>query len=333
VHWITAIGCFLCSAALLPAQTAGVSYTIFGRVSLPNGAPATQVTVKAERQGGASRETLTDDSGRYEIPELPRGRYYVTAVNPADPDQFTDPVEADMGRQPGVRVQANIYLRYRSKVVLPKESHGSTVTLAEELQTVPKAAQKAFDQAIKQRFERQYEKALKSFDRSIEVFPEFFQAYSERGHLRIAMGDAGEAGKDFAQALKINPGYAPALRGSGICKFEQGKYAEAVQDLERAAGFEPGNATIYLFMGVANVALDRRVEARAALRKALSIDPAGSARAHVHLANLWIKEDRPREAVQEIDTYLGIVPNAPDAEKLRTIAGQLRGKIPPPENR
>ncbi|HYK91708.1 MAG TPA: tetratricopeptide repeat protein [Acidobacteriota bacterium] len=320
-----AVLCVLFSSVVL-AQTTSAPYTIFGRVSLPNGAPASRVTVKVDRQGGVGRQALTDDSGRFEIGDLPRGRYFVTAENPADPNQFTDPVEAETGRMPGTRIQANVYLKYRSKVTQPKEAEGGAVTVAEERQQVPKAARKSFDQAIRQRNEKQFEKALKSFDRSIEEFPDYFQAFAERGHLRIAMGNAAEALKDFDQALKINPGYASALRGAGLCEYQQGRFAEATQHLEKAADAEPGNATTYLFWGVSSLALNRLDQAHAALTKALTIDPNGAARAHVYLANLSIKEDKPQEAIAEIEAYLTAVPNAPDADKLRALLDQLKTK-------
>ncbi len=311
-------------SSLCFAQTTSAPYTIYGRVSLPDGTPASRVTVKIDRQGGVGRQTVTDDAGRFEISDLPRGRYFVTAENPADPNQYADPVEAESGRMPGTRIQANVYLKYRSRVTRPKGAEGGAVTAAEELQQVPKAARKSYDRAIRQRNDKQYEEALKSFDKSIEEFPAYFQAFTERGHLHIAMGNAIEASKDFDQALKINAGYGPALRGAGLCEFQQGKFTDAVRDLERAADAEPGNATTYLFLGVARLALDRRDQARSALQKALNLDPVGSARAHVHLANLDLRENRNEEAVAELKAYLAAVPNSPDAEKLRALLSTLK---------
>lgn len=82
-------------------------------------------------------------------------------------------------------------------------------------------------------------------------------------------------------------------------------------------------------MGIADVALDRDEQACAALQKALSIDPAGSVRAHVHLASLLIKENRPQEAAREIEVYLKAVPNPFDAEKLRALLFRLRAGSKP----
>ena len=115
-----------------------------------------------------------------------------------------------------------------------------------------------------------------------------------------------------------------------MCEYQEEKFAEAVQTLTKAADAEPGIATNYLFIGAADLALDRRDQARSALRKALSIDPIGSARAHVHLATLCIKDGHPEEAIVEINAYLEAVPQAPDADRLRKILAQLQSQRPTP---
>ena len=316
----------LCVAATAGAQDSRISYIVNGRVYKPDGDGAALVMVKITGQSGLNQQVLTDDMGRFEFSNLPRGRYYLTATNPSANDQFTDPVEVELTRSISLRVSANIYLRNVATTSSKKEKPGA-VSVAEAAQDVPKHARKAYEQAMRLRGGKQYEESLKSFGRSIELFPAYFQALAERGHLLIAMGRPSEAAQDFARALELNIRYGPALRGSGICKFQQGKYAEAVEELERAAAAEPGNATIYLFMGTSYLALDRREQARTALLKALSIDASGAARAHVHLANLCIKENRLQDALSEIDSYLRAVPNAPDADKLRAVAAQLRASV------
>ncbi len=315
---------YLCLVPGLPAQGRFTPYVIYGRVSQPDGSPAARAVVKITNRMGFDREVNADDAGRYEISELPRGRYYLTAVNLSAPDQVSDPVMVELSLSSPYTVSALIYLRNKDAKSATEGKRPAVISLEEEKQDVPKAARKAFEQAMKLRGEEKYDDSLKKFSRSIELFPSYFQALSERGLLLLTMGRVGEAMKDFQHALELNARYGPALRGSGLGKFQQNRFADAVQDLELAADAEPGNATIYYFMGIADVALDRREEARAALLKALSIDPTTSVRAHVHLATLLIRERRPQEAAQELETYLNAVPNPPDAEKLRAILAELR---------
>jgi tetratricopeptide (TPR) repeat protein len=171
--------------------------------------------------------------------------------------------------------------------------------------------------------------SLQRFNHAIEIYPPYFQAWAERGHLHLAMGNRPDAMKDLEHALQLNPRYGPALRGLGLCQFQSGDYAAAVQTLERAAEVEPGNATNYYFMGIAGVALDRRDLARASLQKSLNLDPKASIRAHVHLASLFIKENRPREAAEELEIYLEAVPDPFDGDKLRSLLAQLQAQSKP----
>ncbi len=315
----------LCLAPPLHAQS---PFTIYGIVRLPDGSPASRATVTIAGPTGLSRQAFTDDTGRYEIPNLPRGRYSLTATNPSDPDQFSELAQVDLSMTTGTRVIAHLYLHHKEKLEVPKEKQSGIISLAEAAQHVPKPAQKAFQQALNLRREQKLDESLKSFGKAIQAFPAYFQAIAERGHLLIAMNRPDDASGDFAKALELNERYGPALRGAGMCRFQQGKHIEAIQFLTRAADAEPGNAMNFLFMGVANLALDQREQARAALLKALSIDPVGANRAHVHLASLSMKENHPREAIREIETYLEAAPNPPDAEKLRAVLAQLRAQAP-----
>ncbi len=221
---------------LLPrVYTQGTSYVIYGRVARPDDSPAARAIVKISGQVGLVREVYTDDVGRYEIRDLPGGRYRLTAVNPAAPDQFAESVEVDLNRADSHSVTVNIFLRDKTTVSVKRSKGSPVVTLSEEMQDVPKPARKAFEQALKLRGENDNAQSLKQFNRSIELYPPYFQAWAERGHLLLAMGNRPDAMKDFGRACELNAGYGPALRGLGLCKFQLGDYAGAIQDLERAA--------------------------------------------------------------------------------------------------
>jgi tetratricopeptide (TPR) repeat protein len=315
-------------SSILLGQTTGGAYTISGRVSLPDGSNASRVVIEVSGPLGFSRRGMTDDTGQYAINDVPRGRYSLAASNPAAPEQYSDRAEVELSRYTGQRVVLNIYLRSDAKVTSGKESTSTGVSVAEASQHVPKGAQKEYEKGIKLGEKQQFDKALISFNRAIELFPEYFQALTQRGHLRVSMRQIEEAGKDFDQALELNPQYGPALRGTGICKIREGRFAEALKDLDQAVTKEPRDASAYLFLGFANASLDRREEARAALLKALSLDAVGSARAHVHLANLDLKENRNNEAAAELEAYLTQVPNAPDADKLRVLLTKIKSQQP-----
>ncbi len=225
----------LCPWLAWAAQDAKSPYTVYGRVIQPDNSPAVRAVVKITDQTGINRQVSTDDTGRFEIRDLPRGRFYLTAVNPDAPDQFADPVIVELTLTAVSLVEANVYLQNRAAKAARKEKRSGVISVGEERQDTPKPAMKAFDQAVKLFNQKRYDESLKKFSRSIELYLSYFQALAQRGHLLLTLGKVPEAMEDFRRALELNPRYGPALRGSGLGKFQENKYAESIQDLERAA--------------------------------------------------------------------------------------------------
>jgi Tfp pilus assembly protein PilF len=314
---------------VLVSAFAQTGYLVNGTVRLPDGTPAARVTVRLSGSSGVDRQAFTDDMGRYEIRDLPRGRYLLSAHNPSAPEQITDVAEVDISRISSIRVTVNLFFRAGTSAESPDKAKGASISVAEASQKIPRQAQRAFEQALEDRSKGRHDRSLEQFGRALDIFPEYFQALAERGHLFIALGRVTEASADFNRALALNERYEPALRGAGMCEFQQEKFGEAVKHLELAVAAGPGSATSYLFLGISNLALDHRNEARSALQRALAIDPNGAARAHVHLATLAMKEDRNRDAIAELQAYLSAVPNAPDAARLQAILTKLRSNSQP----
>jgi tetratricopeptide (TPR) repeat protein len=320
---------FVVGAASPIAPTAVASppwqgnFIVTGSVSLPDGNPAARITVRISGQSGLNFETTTDNSGRYQF-QVPGGRYRLSAVNPHASEQSTDNIEADTSRTAGNRLVVNLYLRTLTETT--GVSRPGVVSAAAALQQIPKEARKAYEDGLKLRSRNQAEKALASFDRAIEICPDYFQALAERGELRITRSEIGQALEDFEHALRLDRDYGPALRGAGYCKLEQQQFTEAVSYLERATSTEPGIADSHLFLGIANLALDRREPARRALLEALKIDARRTVTAHIYLADLYARENEFRNAADELRAYLTARPDAPNSQSLAAKEAELRSR-------
>jgi tetratricopeptide (TPR) repeat protein len=299
------------------------NFIVAGSVSLPDGNPAARINVRISGQTGLNLETTTDNSGRYQF-QVPGGRYRLSAVNPQAPEQSTDNIEADTSRTAGNRLVVNLYLRTTTKTT--GGAAPGVVSVAEGSQQIPKEARKAYEDGVKMRGRHHADKALASFDRAIEIYPDYFQAFAERGELRITRSQIDQALADFEQALRLNKDYGPALRGAGYCKLEQQRFNEAVGYLERATSTEPGIANSHLFLGIANLALDRREPARRALLEALKIDARGAVTAHIYLADLYTRENKFKDAADELRAYLTARPEAPNAPSLTAKEAALRSR-------
>ncbi|MGH9854877.1 MAG: tetratricopeptide repeat protein [Blastocatellia bacterium] len=300
-------------------------FTVFGRVNLPDGRPAARVRVFIETTNGLKRDMLSDDQGNYEFRGLSGGRYRLSATNPDEPKQYSEPAESDTTRAFANRLQINIYLRLPQHDTETTYKPG-TVSAAEAAQNIPKPARRAYEQGMKLQKENRAEHALIAFNQAIELYPEYFQAMAERANLSMSRNQLAEAEADFERSLRINSKYVPALRGLGYCQIQQKQFEAAVNNLERAFALEPKVPLTLLLLGYANLSLDRYEPAKQCLQEALKLGPESAARAHVYLAEVFAHEQKFREAADSIRRYLTLKPDAADAANLRKMETDWRAR-------
>ena len=99
--------------------------------------------------------------------------------------------------------------------------------------------------------------------------------------------------------------------------LQEKKFAEALSNLEKSYSLEPEIPLTLLLLGYANLSLDRYEEARQSLQQAIKIGGESTARAHVYLAEVYAHEKKFKEASEEIQMYLKMKPNSPDAASLK----------------
>src|SRR6266566_684594 len=285
--------------------------TIYVQVSLPNGRPAGGALITLTTSGGAAHKAFANDSGRIEFPGMPDGQYTLTATSPSDPNLISDVVEMNPSRTANGNLTVQLLLRDQSDY--RKDRKTGVVRAGEDEQKIPKEARKAFNEGLKFKINDEPLRALESFNRAVEIYHEYYQAFSERGDVNVSQRKLEEAGADFDRALKINAHYGPALRGSGYCKLEKKEFAAAIELFEKSISADPNVANTHLLLGIANLELDRREPARDALQKALSFDTQPVPRAHIHLANLYARERQYLQAADELHKYIEADPSAEEA--------------------
>jgi tetratricopeptide (TPR) repeat protein len=302
--------------------------TIYVQVSLPNGRPAGGALVTLTPRSGVPHKEFANDSGRLEFPGMPEGTYSLTAASSSDPNLTSDAVEMNPSRTANGNLTVQLLLRDRSDNT--KGPKPGVIRAGENEQRIPREARKVFNEGLKFKGNDEPLEALKSFNRAVELYPEYYQAFSERGDVNVSERKLEEAAADFDRALKINTHYGPALRGSGYCKLEKKEFAEAVELFEKSILADPNNANTHLLMGIANLELDRREPAREALQKALSFDTQPVPRAHIYLANLYARERQYLQAADELHKYIEADPLAADAAGMREIEAKWRARAAKP---
>lgn len=119
---------------------------------------------------------------------------------------------------------------------------------------------------------REYEKALRYLDRSIELNPRDNRAITNRGSVYFALHDYEKALVNYQMAMEIDPGYFGTFINRGLLYMETGKLQEAMQDFNQAVALDPKFHYAYVKRGHLLRQLGRAQEALQEFNHALAID-------------------------------------------------------------
>ena len=115
--------------------------------------------------------------------------------------------------------------------------------------------------------------ALASFDKAIQLKPDYADAYNDLGLTLRAAGNVDGAVADFEQALRIRPRFAETRVNLGNIFGERKQWKEAVSQFEEALRDDPRRAEAQYGLGTTLLLAGRAAEAVAPLQEALRCRP------------------------------------------------------------
>jgi tetratricopeptide (TPR) repeat protein len=127
--------------------------------------------------------------------------------------------------------------------------------------------------AIAQQGLQQYDDAIESYRKVVELAPEAATAWVRLATVYSIRQRNDEALQAYSKALGLAPSNIEALRGRGYTNLLTGRYPQAIADLRPATQAEPGHADSWLWLGQALLGAGEVDQARAALEKAIELAP------------------------------------------------------------
>jgi tetratricopeptide (TPR) repeat protein len=116
----------------------------------------------------------------------------------------------------------------------------------------------------------QFEQALASFDKVLEIEPDLFQVWFNRGIALGKLGRHAEALHCFDRVLEIQRDFHEAFYNRGVSLLYLGRHEEAITSYDKALEIQPDFCEAWNNRGVALNDLERHSEAIASYNKALS---------------------------------------------------------------
>ncbi len=212
------------------------------------------------------------------------------------------------------------------------ETKGVSATTARTVfaQDVPVAARKLFETAVVRFDSNDPETGIIKIKEALEILPTYYLALERLGVEYLKSKKLDLAGVTLKKALDVNPNGAPSLYALGVVQYQTKQWEAAVEVLQRSIILEPESSNapfINLYLGLALLKTDKAVKAEQHLKKAIE---TGGERippdVHMHLAEFYGKNNRYKEAADELELFLKLVPDARDSANIRNLITQLRAK-------
>jgi tetratricopeptide (TPR) repeat protein len=189
----------------------------------------------------------------------------------------------------------------------------------------PKDARKAFEKGADLEKKKKLDDAMKSYQKAVDVYPEYAAAWFELGKLQAAKGQADAAHQSFDTAVEADPKYLnPYLELSRLALVAK-NWPELADVTGRAVKLDPFDyPQQFFFNSVANYNLRNMDAAEKSARAAEKLDTEHRYPQVSHLLGVILSQRQDYTgAAGEMRTYLKFAPGARDAAAVRGQLDQL----------
>jgi tetratricopeptide (TPR) repeat protein len=298
----------------------GGGNAITGMVLLPNGQRLQRrVTIRLQTMTKGDRVTTTDEYGKFAFRGLINGEYTLVIDKEKEFEPYRTSVEIRQFRGAAPQVY-NLSI----KLNLKEEAKPKAGVVNAELAKVPERAVAHYNTAVEQSKKNEHLAAIEELKLAIKEYPSFMLAFNELGVQYLKVNQPQNADDAFQAALKIEPDAFAVLINRGIANVMMERYGEAVPIFRKALKKNDQSAVGHYFLGQSLANLGLFDDAEKELLASLTLRNEEMKEAHRLLAIIYTSRGAKKEAADQLETYLKLAPNVPDADKLREKIRQLR---------
>ena len=199
----------------------------------------------------------------------------------------------------------------------------STVSVR-ELQ-IPGKARNAYREGIKHLQKGDLKGSLLYFDKALQNFPGFYEAYNAKGVAEINLNREDQAAQSFQRAIDLSGGrYARANFGYGLVLLRQGKSEEAEAIVRRGLEQDPTRGAGHLLLAMVLFKLSRLDAAEKSAHEALSHSGQDLSDAYLVLAVIHAKRRDYLAQVEDLETYLKLKPVELNRQSILAVLGNAK---------
>lgn len=315
----------------------GGKHVIQGRIVFPSGRRAdSRLKVRLQTQSSGELSVYTDANGYFGFRSLEPGSYTVIIEGGDNFETVRESVyiETDVNRMiRGAPSMPSATRPYTLQVYLqPKRRDGAASaesrpgTLNASLASVPKPALDLYNKALDAARNNDPTKAVEMLKSAVAAYPNFPLAFTEMGLLYLKLKQPAKAADVLREAHRLSPDDYPTLFTYAVALNDSGQFPDAESQFRKAAAKNPTSPLPHYYLGVLLIRRRELDDAEKELKAAIETGGDDVPNAHKYLGGLYWNRRANKQAADELETYLKLVPDAEDAPRLRATVKELRSR-------
>ena len=148
------------------------------------------------------------------------------------------------------------------------------LTISATSAAAPEPARKALEKGHEQEKKNNWDAARGSFQKAVDIYPQYAVAWFELGRISLLKGDRAGAKQCFGKSMQLDPQYVNPYLGLAQMAFEEQNWQDTADLTGKVLAMNPINfPNAWFFNGYANYNLGKVADAEKSAREGLKIDP------------------------------------------------------------
>ena len=267
------------------------------------------VSVK-QSTGTPLNTTITRSNGDFEFDFLPNGDYIIE-INIKDYEKAQETVTINNASRMGVSI-------FLTKTASASTAPPIQMSISAHQLSVPHKAYEEFEKGMALAYMKSdFHGALAQFQLAIKDFPTYYEAYAEEGSAYYQLQDNEHAEEALRKSVELSSGqYADAIFTLSALLTDTKRYAEAETTARQGIATDSSSWRGPFELARALNALKRPEEAEKSAQQARDIMPDNPP-VYLLLANIHIQRKNYAALIRDLDEYLRLSPNGPEADQAR----------------
>lgn len=296
----------------------GHSNSITGSVRSMDDQPLQDV--KVELRDGTSgvmvNTSYTGPAGSFEFSQIPSGVYRIVATSGTE--QAEERVQVDSW-------SAMVNLRLPISKAARDDNGKNSISVAQY--QVPEKAREELKKAREASVKGRIAEAQEHLAKALEIHPDYADALTLRGILKLSERDTEGAVGDLEKAIRCDNNYAMAYMVLGSAFNIESKFDDAIRVLEHGERLAPDAWQAYFELGKAYAGKNEYEAAVQQLDRAQTMAPADYFLIHLVRAHVLMQLSRFNDAVIDLELYLAKNPSGPDSDLAQKMLEHAKASV------